>query len=56
MSRAGEVYTGFRSGDLRERDHWEDLGTEGRTVLKWIFKNWNGKDMEWIDLPQDRGR
>jgi len=56
MSWAGEVYTGFRSGDLRERDHLEDLGTDGRIVLKWIFKNWIGKGMDWIDLPQDRDR
>jgi len=34
-------------GDLRERDHVEDLGADGRTILKWIFKKrdgetWNG--------------
>jgi len=56
MSRAGEVYTGFRSRDLRERDYLEDLGTDGRIVLKWIFKNSNGKGMDWSDLPQDRDR
>jgi hypothetical protein len=28
----------FWSGDLRERDHLEDLGADGRIVLIWIFK------------------
>jgi hypothetical protein len=34
----GEVNTGFWWGDLRERDHLEDLGADRRIVLKWIFK------------------
>ena len=49
----GEVYTGFRWGDLRERDHLEDLGAGGRILLKWIFKQWD-RGMDWIDLSQDR--
>jgi hypothetical protein len=34
----GEVHTGFWWRDLRERDHLEDLGVDGRIILKWIFK------------------
>jgi hypothetical protein len=37
------VHTGFTWGDLRKRDHLEDLGTDERIILKWIFKKWDGK-------------
>jgi len=33
-------------GDLRDREHLEDTGVDGR-IFKSIFK-------EWIDLAQDR--
>jgi hypothetical protein len=32
-----------------------DPGVNGRIILKWIFKEWNG-DMEWIELAQDRDK
>jgi hypothetical protein len=35
------VHTGFWQGNLRERDHLEDLGIDGR--IKWTFKKWNGE-------------
>jgi hypothetical protein len=26
---------------MRERDHWGDPGTDGRIILKWIFREWD---------------
>ena len=50
-----EAYKVFGSENLRERDHLEDLGIDGRLILKWMIKNWNG-GMDWSDLVQDRDR
>jgi len=33
----GEVYTGFWWGN-----HLEYPGVDGRIILRWIFKKWNG--------------
>ena len=33
----------------------EDPGVDGRIILKWIFRKWDGS-MFWIDLAEDRGR
>ena len=32
----------FWWGNVRERDHLEDLGVDGRIIVKWIFKKWDG--------------
>jgi hypothetical protein len=29
-------------GNQRERDHWGDPGVDGRIILRWIFRKWNG--------------
>jgi hypothetical protein len=50
----GEVYIGFRCGNLRERDHLEDPSTEGKIILRWIFRKWDVES--WIELAQDTDR
>jgi hypothetical protein len=53
----GEVHTGFRWGNPRERDNLGDQGVGGRIILRWIFRKWKGGGrMDWIDLDQDRDR
>jgi hypothetical protein len=32
-----------------------DPSIDGRIILKWIFKAWDGT-MDWIELPQARDR
>jgi hypothetical protein len=34
--------TGFWSGNLRERDHWGNPDVDGRIILRWIFRKWEG--------------
>ena len=41
-------------GNVRERNHWEDPGADGRVILKWIFKRVRRAGMHWIDLAKDR--
>jgi hypothetical protein len=45
----GEAYTGCWWGNLRERDHLEDLGVDGRIILRWILGSGLG-GMDWIVL------
>jgi len=37
----GEVYTGFWWGNLRDRDHLEDTGADGRIILRWTLRKWD---------------
>ena len=38
----GGVCTGFWWVNLRERDHWGDPDVDGRIILRWIFRKWEG--------------
>jgi hypothetical protein len=42
-----EVRTGFRWGNLRDRNNLEDQSLDGRLILRWIFRKCDG-DTEWL--------
>jgi hypothetical protein len=50
--RRGEEHTGFWWGDLRERDHLDDISMDGIMILKWFFRKW-GRGLDSIHLAQD---
>jgi hypothetical protein len=43
-----KVHIGFWWGNLKEEQHLQDSGIDGRIMLKCIFKNWDGK--AWTGL------
>ena len=57
VARMGEKIVACRVlvKNLRMRYHLEDPGIDGRIILRWIFKKWEG-GMDWIDLVRDRDK
>jgi hypothetical protein len=52
----GEVCTGFWWGRLREQDHWGDPGIDGRIILRWTFRKWEGVvETGWSGLTIETG-
>jgi hypothetical protein len=50
------VYTAFWWGNLRERDHLEDAGINGRINIKMYLREVGGGGIDWMELAQDRDR
>jgi hypothetical protein len=48
VRETGNEHTRFLSEELKETDHLEDLGADGRILLKRIFKTWDGE--AWTGL------
>ena len=47
---------GLGWGNLRVRDHFEDLGVDCSIILKKDLKEFGWDGMNWIDLAQDTNR
>jgi hypothetical protein len=55
MARTGEtdvLHNWLWWGDLREKVHLEDLGVNGRMMVKWIFKKRDGKAWNGLIWPK----
>ena len=36
------MHKGFGEGNLREINHLEDPDVDGRIILRWMFRKWDG--------------
>jgi hypothetical protein len=52
-----EVHTGFWWGDLGEDDPLADPDVDGKIILNWIFKKWDGAwtGLSWLRIGQVAG-
>jgi hypothetical protein len=40
--------------NLKRRDHLEELGLDGRIILKWMFREICCEGVDWMRMVQDR--
>ena len=50
------IRTVFWWRNLRERDYLEELGVDGKIILRWIFRKWDVATRTGIDLALDSNR
>ena len=57
VARMGEVRGVHRVlvGKPEGKSHWGDPDVDGRIILRWIFRKWEGGE-DWMELAQDRDR
>ena len=60
VARIGEGRSVHRVlvGKPEERDHWGDPDTDGRIILRWIFRKWEGvvgTGWSWLRLGTGGG-
>jgi hypothetical protein len=57
VARTGEKRGLYRE-NLREKDHLEDTGVDGRIILRWIFRKWDvglWTGMSWLRIVTGSG-
>ena len=55
----GEVCTRFWWGNLRERGQWGHYDVDGRIILRWILRKWEGvvgTGWSWLRIGTGGGR
>jgi hypothetical protein len=53
-----EVCTGYWWGSLRERGHWGDPDVDGRIIIRWIFRKFEGVvgiGWSWLRIARGGG-
>jgi hypothetical protein len=56
--RKGEVYTGFRWENLKERNYLEGPGIDRRIIFRRIFRKWDvgaRTDLMWLGIGTGGG-
>jgi hypothetical protein len=51
----GEVHIGLWWGNLMEKGHLENVGVNGKIILKWISRIWIAV-VDWVNLGHDNGK
>ena len=50
-----KMHVVFWWGNLREETDLEDVGVDGKIILKWVLNKFF-RSMDWTDLVEDRDR